>query len=158
LAFAAGHAAGVGFVIVSGEMEQAVEDEDLELTGERVTLLRSLAASGGNADSEVAGNFFGADGCGGKREYVRRLVLTSELPVELADCGIGGEQHAHLAAQAYRSLRLPKKELQCARPGQSFRPGQMSATPFGCRRNRPRPRHNACAPADGQLEEPFRRG
>ena len=29
--FAAGHLAGVGFVVVAGEMEEAVEDEDFDL-------------------------------------------------------------------------------------------------------------------------------
>ena len=31
--FAAGHLAGVGFVVVAGEVEEAVEDEDLQFAG-----------------------------------------------------------------------------------------------------------------------------
>jgi hypothetical protein len=35
---AASHLAGVGFVVVAGEMKQAVKDEDLDFCGERVAL------------------------------------------------------------------------------------------------------------------------
>jgi hypothetical protein len=77
---------GVGFVIVAGEVEQAVQDQDLDFDGERVVLFLCLAARGGHADSEVAGNFFLSldKGIGGKREDVGRLVYAAELAVEAA--------------------------------------------------------------------------
>jgi hypothetical protein len=55
---AAGHFAVVGFVVVSGEVEQAVEDKDFQLAGEGVALSGGLAEGGFYADGEVAGVFF----------------------------------------------------------------------------------------------------
>ena len=55
---AAVHLAGVGFVVVAGEMDKAVENEDLQLNRKRVALLDGLAAGGGDADGDVARNFF----------------------------------------------------------------------------------------------------
>jgi hypothetical protein len=51
LAFAAGHLALIGLMIVSGQMEQAVENEHLDLRGERMALLDGLTERGGHADS-----------------------------------------------------------------------------------------------------------
>ena len=56
--FAASHLAGVGFVIVAGKMKQAMKDEDFDLIGKLVALGGGLAARRGNADGQVARNFF----------------------------------------------------------------------------------------------------
>jgi hypothetical protein len=45
---AAGHFAVVDFVVVAGEMEQAVKDEDFDFDGEGVALFDGLAAGGGD--------------------------------------------------------------------------------------------------------------
>ncbi len=109
--FAAGHLAGVGFVIVAGEVEQAVQDEDLDFGGERVALFRCLAARGGDADGQVAGNFFLFldEGVGGKGEDVGRLVFATEAAVEAADGLVGGEQDGDLAAQTDGGLGICEK-------------------------------------------------
>jgi len=57
-ALAARHLAGVGCVVVAGEVQQAVQDEDFELCAKEVAVLSGLAAGGWNADGEVAGDFF----------------------------------------------------------------------------------------------------
>jgi hypothetical protein len=55
-ALAASHFAVVGLVVVTGEVEEAVEDEDLDFSGEGMALLGGLTAGGGNADGKIAGN------------------------------------------------------------------------------------------------------
>jgi hypothetical protein len=57
-ALAAEHLAGVGFVVVAGEMEEAVQDEHLDFDGQGVALASRLAERGGRADGEVAGDAF----------------------------------------------------------------------------------------------------
>jgi len=87
-------------VVVAGEVEQAVEDEDLQFAGEGVALIGGLAAGGFNADGEVAGQLFCANAFGGERENVGGFVFAAELAVEFADGGIGGEEDGDFAAEA----------------------------------------------------------
>ena len=56
-AFAASHLAVVDFVVVAGEMQQAVEDQNFDFDGQRVTLFASLAQCSRHADGEIAGYF-----------------------------------------------------------------------------------------------------
>ena len=70
---------------------------------------------GGDADGEVAGDFFSADAFGGKREHVGGFVLAAELAVELADGGVGGEQDRDFALETDSGLRFGKKAGQRAR-------------------------------------------
>ena len=121
-ALAARHLSRVGLVVVSGQMEQAVEDEDFDFYGERMALFRGLALGGGDTDGEIAGNFLGA-GCtcvGREREHVRGLVFAAKAAVETADCGVGGEQDGDLSAEPDGRLRLREKAAQGAGGGQAW--------------------------------------
>ena len=102
LLFAAGHFAVVGFVVVAGEMEETMEDEDLQFTGEGVALIGGLAAGGFHADGQIAGHFFLAldEILGGERKHVGGFVFASELAVEAADGGVGGEEYGDVSAEA----------------------------------------------------------
>jgi len=115
--FAAGHLAGVGFVIVTGEVEQAVEDEDLNFCRERMTLVNGLLERSGDGDGQVAGDFFSANAIGGKGEHVGHLVLIAELAVELADGHVGGEQDGDFAFETDCGLRFGEKAAQSAGGG-----------------------------------------
>ncbi len=53
---AAVHLAGIGFVVVAGEVDKGVENEDLQLNRKRMALFDGLAASDGDADGDVARN------------------------------------------------------------------------------------------------------
>jgi hypothetical protein len=52
--FEAIHLAGVGFVIVAEEVEDAVEHEDAEFCGKRATCGLGVASRGGGRDGDVA--------------------------------------------------------------------------------------------------------
>ena len=77
-AFAAIHLAGVGFVIVAGEVKQAVRMRTFNSIAENGRTWR-LAAGSGDADGEVAGEFFLVldEGFGGEGENVGGLVDTA---------------------------------------------------------------------------------
>jgi hypothetical protein len=113
LAFAAGHLAFVSFVVVAGQVKQAVENEDFDFGHEGMVLLDGLPEGGGNGDGEVAGNFFGGSSryraFSGKREYVCSFVLAAKLAVKLADRRVRGEQHGDLAFKANGGLSICEK-------------------------------------------------
>jgi len=106
-------------VVVAGEVKQAVQDEDLDLGGERVAVVAGLEAGGVDADGEVAGYFAAGDFGGREGEDVRGLVLAAEVAVERADCGVGGEEDADYALEADGLLRFAEKGVEGARGGRA---------------------------------------
>ena len=116
---AAGHQAGVGFVVVAGEVEQAVENQHLDLGGEGMALFEGLTERGGDRDGQVAGDFFGANAIGGEGKHVGGLVFTAELAVEAADGEVGGELHGDFALEADGGLGQGQKTGQGAGGGQA---------------------------------------
>ena len=95
-AFAARHLSRVNFVIVSREMQQAVEHEHLQLGSQGLAAGGALTARGGHADRKVARDSFRAgDHClRWERKDVGCLVDAAELPVEPADGSVSREQNA----------------------------------------------------------------
>jgi hypothetical protein len=142
VALAAAHLASIGFVVVTGQVQQAMENQDLKLDGQGVAQLRGLAAGSGNANGEVAGDplrgFCVLEGCGGEREHVGRLVFAAKTAIEPADLPVGGEQHCHLAAKPDCGLGFGEKAGEGARGGQAKildRSGRGRLRRFGgCRR------------------------
>jgi len=114
---AARHLPRVGLMVVAGQVQQAVQNENLDFGGERMVLLARLAQGRGHADGQVAGHLFCAGTFGGKGEHVGGLVLAPELTIEPADGRVGGQQHGHLALQAHGSLRGGQESGQGARGG-----------------------------------------
>ena len=96
-------------MVVAGEVEQAVEDEDFDFRRERVALLDGLAERRGHTDGQVACNFFGGRTANwtlrGEGKHVSGLVLAPEAGIEFADGGIGGEQHGDIAIEPDGCLR-----------------------------------------------------
>jgi hypothetical protein len=112
LEFAAGHFSVVGFVVVSGEVEEAVEDEDFQFAGEGVALIGSLAAGGIDADGDVSRDFFGCIQSlvfGREGEDVSGFVDAAELAVEFLDGLICGEEDVDLAAEMDGGLGFGKE-------------------------------------------------
>jgi hypothetical protein len=54
-AFDAIHFAAIGFVIVAGEMQHAVKDQDAQFVGQAAIETTGVAARGGGRDGDVAG-------------------------------------------------------------------------------------------------------
>jgi hypothetical protein len=96
------HPAGVGFMVVSGQMQKAVKDENLDLRRKRVSLASRLPASPVHADGNVACQLlFGSDPgdrFGGESENVGGLVFAQELAIQPAEGRIRGEKDRDLAA------------------------------------------------------------
>jgi hypothetical protein len=137
-ALAAGHLAGVGLMVVSGEVEQAVEDEDLDFGGEGVPLSCGLLAGGVDGDGQVAGRLFAAPDAwnwlGGEREDVGGFVLVAEVAVEGLDVLVGGEKDADCAFESDGGLRLAEVCAERADRGQAL----VAAGCVGCGRGRTR--------------------
>ena len=73
-----------------------------------------------HGDGQIAGHLFRAHSAGGKRKYIRRLVLAAKLAVELADGCVGGQLHVDFAAQAHGFLSQGEKARQRACLGDFF--------------------------------------
>ncbi len=110
-AFAAGHLAVVGLVVVTGKVQKTVQDEDFDLCRERVALLNSLTERRRNADGQVASNFFLVldELLSREREDVRSLVFAAKLAIEAANSGVSSEQYGDLALEADGSLGFAQK-------------------------------------------------
>jgi hypothetical protein len=105
-ALAARHLTGVRFVVVAGEVQEAVEDQDLNFRGKGVALFDGLAPCGSNADGEVAGDRMRNGAGGRKRQHIGRLVDAAKLAIEATDRCFRGEQDADLAPYTGGSLRF----------------------------------------------------
>src|ERR1035437_10808564 len=101
-------------------MQQPVQDENLDFSGERVPLPGSLAQRGGNADGKVACNFlWTVRGCvRWKRKHIGGFVLATKAAIQAADGGVSGKQDSDLAAEPDRGLRSSEKAPQGAGGGQ----------------------------------------
>jgi hypothetical protein len=111
------HLAGIGFVIVSGQVQQAVQDEDFQFGRQGVSLLDGLAKRRLHADGHVAFFLVLDEIRGRERKNVGRLVFAAEALVQVAHSRVAGEQHGYLPAQAHGCLRLAQKLRQGSRGG-----------------------------------------
>lgn len=125
--FMACHRAVVGLVIVSGQMQQTVKHQHLDLSREGVALPRSLPARSWDADGKIAGDPLRGlcvlERLCGKRKNIRRLVLAAKLAIQPSDLVVGGKQDRDLAAQLHGGLRLTQKAGERARGRNSVVPG-----------------------------------
>ena len=116
-AFTAGHLAGVGLVVVAGQMQHPMQYQYLQLHSKRVAAPSALAARCGNADGQIAGDFFLAweRRIRGEREHVGGFVDAAKLTVETANRLVRRKQDRDTAAQPNDSLRLGKETRQSSR-------------------------------------------
>ena len=94
-------------MVVAGQVQQTVQNQDLDFRGERMALF-SLTQGSGHADGEVASDSTRAGAFGGKREHVGGFVFAAELAIELANCGVRCEQDSDLTAQTDGGLVDPR--------------------------------------------------
>jgi hypothetical protein len=97
--FASGHLSVIDFMVLAGEVEETVEEEDADFGVERVAVGDGLAGGGVKRDGEVAGvlvcDFRGR----GEAEDVGGFVLAAIGAVEGSELGVGGEQDGYFARQ-----------------------------------------------------------
>lgn len=110
------HLAAVGFVIVTGEVQHAVKDEDLYLREQVVANAGGLGTSRLEGDGDVAarGRVFGRKGSSGagkigEGKHVGRLVLAAELQVKALNLRVAGEQDVDLTGEPGGALSLVRK-------------------------------------------------
>ncbi len=106
--FGAAHAAAVGFVVVTEEVEEAVEEEDAEFGGGVVGVGGGLGGGAVPGDGDVAKEAGAGVGAGGpvlvrftgwERQDVGGVVLAEEVSVHALELGIGGDEAAEGAAE-----------------------------------------------------------
>jgi hypothetical protein len=86
------HFSFVSFVVLAGEMEEAVEEKDFYFIAEGVAVGGGLAGGGVERDGEVAGVLGGECGWCGEAEDVSGFVFAAEVLVEVAEGWVVGEQ------------------------------------------------------------------
>jgi hypothetical protein len=117
--FLARHRAVVGLVIVSAEVEDAVQDEHLQFLRQRVFEAASVGGGDVAGDHDVAGKVACDFGHRRKGEHVGGLVLAAELPVEGAHAAAGDHQDVDLPTQAGSASRSQHEAAQ-SRLGNPF--------------------------------------
>jgi hypothetical protein len=117
--FAAGHPACVGFVVVAGQVKQAMEHQNFDFDCNGVALLGGLAEGRGHADGEVARDFLLPldQRFGGEREDVGGLVEAAELAVQASDGFVRCEEDGDVAMESNGVPRLTKKTSEGAGRG-----------------------------------------
>lgn len=88
-------------MVVAGEVQEAVKQEDLQFGEERVSRFLRLARGGLHGYGQVAGQrLLPVERRGGREgQHVGRLVFAAPGPIHLANMPISGEQDRDLAAQ-----------------------------------------------------------
>jgi hypothetical protein len=98
--FAGRHFAVVGFVVLAGEVEEAVEEEDANFVAQGVAVGGGLAGSSFERDGEVTGVFDGEGRRRGEAEDVGGFVFATEALVELAQGRVAGKENIDCATEA----------------------------------------------------------
>ncbi len=107
------HLAVIGFVIVTGEVQHSVKDQNFHFGEQVVANTAGLCSSRLEGDGDVAA--FGGGEKRGKGKHVGGLILAAELQVEALDLSVAGEQDVDLTGESGSALSLVRK----AREGQA---------------------------------------
>jgi hypothetical protein len=118
-------------------MQQPMQHQNLQFASQRMPLLPCLLPCRLHADRQIAFFQLLDESIGGERKYIRRLVLPSKLPIELAQCGVRCQQNRDVAFQADSILRLSKEPLQSWDGWNSLSPGNLTAPHNNGRHRRP---------------------
>ena len=86
-------------MVFSGQVQDAVQEQDADFVAQGVAMLGSLAGGGLERDGEVAGVLPGNLIRGGKAEDVGSFVFAAEGFVEALELGVGGEQDFDFAVE-----------------------------------------------------------
>jgi len=105
------HLAAVGFVVIAGEMEQSMEDEDLDLRFGGVPEFGCIGGRDLGGDGNVSPDFaLPLDGF--EAQDVSRLVLVPVLAVHPAEFVARGNKNHDLARQSDGALGLACEQGQ----------------------------------------------
>ncbi len=96
----------VELVIVARQMQHAVENQNLEFIGSRVTVTASIGHSDIGGDGDIATLDTG------KGKNVRGLILLSETAVQLLQAAIPGDQNVDFTRDADKLLRFSGETCQ----------------------------------------------
>lgn len=110
--FDASHLPGVALVIVTGEVEHAMENQDLQLGAERVTQAARVAGGHLAGDDDVTGEVAVEFRNGWEREHVGGLVLPAVTAVKGAEFAVVADDHVHVAWYASGPARERRKPCQ----------------------------------------------
>ncbi len=103
------HLSIVGFVVLSGEMEHAMQNQDTQLFGQRMSQPFRVVGGNINRDGKIAGGACmerdALLGRGGKAEHIRHLVFFAILTVELLEAITCSEENADLSLEFCRTVR-----------------------------------------------------
>ena len=113
--FLSGHFAVVGLVVLAGEMEETVEEENFYFVAEGVAVGGGLARGSVERDGQVACVLFRELLGRGEAEDVGGLIFAAEGFIELADGGVGGEKNVDLAAETYGETGAIEEARQAGR-------------------------------------------
>lgn len=130
--FPGSHFAIVGFMVISGEVQQAVQKKNLQFDLESMPELGRLALGGIDGDGKIAGDRWlrgrpavprpRPRGEGGKGQYIGSLIDAAKFLIQFADFPVRGEQHRDLARNRYGFSRPRQKwpEVENRRGSISF--------------------------------------
>ena len=106
------HLAMIGFVVVTGEVEHAMKNEDLQFLREVVMEAAGVGGGDGGADDDVAGEVARDLGQGGKAEDVGGGVFAAELAVQGLHAAARDDEDVDVAADTGGTARARDEALQ----------------------------------------------
>jgi hypothetical protein len=104
------HLAAIRFVVVTGEVQHAVEDENFHFREQVMANPGGLGSRRLDGDRNVSA--LGRVGAG-EREHVGGLIHVAELQIEALHFSVAGEQDVDLAGEPGSALSLIRKSCEC---------------------------------------------
>lgn len=111
LRFARPHFAIVGFVIVAGQMQQPVEDQDLQLRFGGMPKFGGICGSNLSRDSQVASHLC-PSGSQFEAQHIRRLIFMPVFAIQFAEFRAVGDPDVNRATQPHGAPSLPCEQGQ----------------------------------------------
>jgi len=122
------HLSTVGFVVVAGQVQQPVQNQDLDLVGQAVSQAAGIARADLGRNGDVAGSATPTTETRRQREFLKEIspclcasvvdvavprgkrkhvggpVLSAKAPVQATKLSAGRNEHIHFPADASRTL------------------------------------------------------
>lgn len=118
LLFESTHLSAIGFMIVTGQVQHAMQDENLDFREQVVADPSRLGASPLHGDGDIAarrrlsGRRFSGAAKSREGEHVGRRILAAELQVEALNLSVAGEQNINLTGEPGGALSFVRKTRQ----------------------------------------------
>ena len=111
LRFACPHFAVVGFMIVAGQMQQPMEDQDLQLRFGGMPKFGSICGRNLSRDGQVASHLC-ATGSQFEAQHIRRFIFMPVFAIQLAEFRAVGDPDVNRATQSHGAPSLPGEQGQ----------------------------------------------